>query len=49
MLRALEQGKAMLEANPRVDMLPRPTRQDTATYADRLLRPGTKPPAAGRP
>ena len=36
---ALEQGKRMLELNPRVDMLPRPDPAHPEAYAPSLLRP----------
>jgi hypothetical protein len=43
MLRALTTGKRWLEANPRVDMLPRPDPAQPAAYAGALSRPRVIP------
>jgi len=42
-LHALRKGKAALDANPRVDMLPRPTEKTAESYAESLRRPRVMP------
>jgi hypothetical protein len=43
MLGALEQGKRMLDRNPRVDMLPRPDPSHPEEYAPSVQRPRVMP------